>query len=126
MLVASCLDLGHGLPRRNAAGSLCLRELQIPSAESLGGNPRVRQTRALGAEARWVSAWHLIYPWSLTLLAKSLFCYNQGLRINAAWMSIDGQEFSEGSAFCRRVQPLPWDHFRRKTNWGWKKGKFKA
>lgn len=73
-----------------------------------------------------MSAWHLFYPRSLTLSAKSLSCYNQGLRINAARMFTDGQEFSEGSVFCCRVQLLPWDHFRRKTNWGWKKGKFKT
>lgn len=40
MLVASCLDLGHRLPRRNVAGSLCLQELKFHPWKVLGGgNP---------------------------------------------------------------------------------------
>lgn len=52
MLVASCLDLGHGLLRsRNADGSL-VWELKFHLQKILaGGNPRAHQTCALGVSS---------------------------------------------------------------------------
>lgn len=86
-------------------------------AGSLAENPHIHQTCVPAAEARQVSAGHPLYPsWSLMLSAESLSCYH---RVNAP------RELSEGSVLYR-VQQLTWHCFRKTTNQGWEKGKFKA
>nr|XP_009927907.1 PREDICTED: uncharacterized protein LOC104325119 isoform X2 [Haliaeetus albicilla] len=50
MLLASCLDLGHRLLRRNAAECVCGSSDSI-CGKSGGENPHIRKTCALGAEA---------------------------------------------------------------------------
>lgn len=56
--------------------------------------------RPVPLECRQMFAWHHFYPWSLSLLSKSLSCCDQGLSISASWVFIHGQEFSEGSVLC--------------------------